>query len=172
MLSGQQLVQLQQAQAKLDHMIFTRHHTSREHTYGQRRLALMVELAELANVERTFKYWCRPRPCNRSQLVEEYVDALHFLLSISLDFKVDFSKTKVVNISDDPAVRRQSTPALFLTLFTNCQQLCSNTNLVGFWRLLRLFFRLAVSLRLPDDAIWQAYWTKHQINHQRQLMLY
>lgn len=90
MLTGSELVALQHAQQQLDKMIFGRHQLRRDQTRPQRSLALVVELAELANVERQFKYWSRSRPVDSHRLTEEYVDALHFLLSLSLDLAVDF----------------------------------------------------------------------------------
>lgn len=45
-------------------------------------LAFIVELGEFANELRTFKHWSK-KSGNKEKALEEYVDALHFLLSIT-----------------------------------------------------------------------------------------
>lgn len=44
-------------------------------------LALIVELAEVANEEKSFKYWKAQKDVNHDALLEEVVDVLHFILS-------------------------------------------------------------------------------------------
>lgn len=50
--------------------------------YLNRVVAFNVELAEYANEVRAFKFWSG-KECSREKALEEYVDALHFLLSIT-----------------------------------------------------------------------------------------
>lgn len=45
-------------------------------------LALQVEIAELANELRVFKYWSNKKDYSREKALEEYVDILHFFLSL------------------------------------------------------------------------------------------
>lgn len=47
-----------------------------------RLLALFAEVGELANATRCFKYWSKKGPESRERLLDEYVDILHFWLSI------------------------------------------------------------------------------------------
>lgn len=47
-------------------------------------LALQVELGELANEWRGFKHWSNDREPRRDRMLEEYVDCLHFFLSIAV----------------------------------------------------------------------------------------
>lgn len=46
-------------------------------------LALLVEIGEFANETRCFKHWSKKEPSPKDVQLEEYVDALHFLLSIT-----------------------------------------------------------------------------------------
>ncbi len=48
----------------------------------KRDLALTIELAELANETRCFKYWSSKGPSEREVILEEFVDSIHFLLSL------------------------------------------------------------------------------------------
>lgn len=47
-------------------------------------LALVVELAELANEEQSFKFWKQNKKVVRSKLIEEYVDVLFFWLQLGI----------------------------------------------------------------------------------------
>jgi len=46
-------------------------------------LALIVEIGEMANEIRCFKHWSKKPSSKRVIILEEYVDALHFFLSIA-----------------------------------------------------------------------------------------
>ncbi|RKJ02748.1 dUTPase, partial [Butyricicoccus sp. 1XD8-22] len=48
----------------------------------EKGLALTIELAELANETRCFKYWSSKGPSEREVILEEFVDSIHFLLSL------------------------------------------------------------------------------------------
>jgi dimeric dUTPase (all-alpha-NTP-PPase superfamily) len=48
----------------------------------ERLLALQVEVSELANATRCFKYWSQKESEPRERLLDEYADCLHFLLSV------------------------------------------------------------------------------------------
>lgn len=54
-------------------------------------LALQVEVSELANSIRSFKHWSSKGPEKKEVILEEYVDVLHFFLSIGnqLGFKTE-----------------------------------------------------------------------------------
>ncbi|MBM7869320.1 dimeric dUTPase (all-alpha-NTP-PPase superfamily) [Clostridium pascui] len=45
-------------------------------------LALQVEVSELANETRCFKHWSNKGPSSKDVILEEYVDILHFFLSV------------------------------------------------------------------------------------------
>ena len=47
-------------------------------------LALSVEISELANATRCFKHWSKKGSESKERLLDEYVDVLHFWLSIGL----------------------------------------------------------------------------------------
>lgn len=47
-----------------------------------RILALQVEVSEFANASRCFKYWSKKKAEPKERLLDEYVDILHFWLSI------------------------------------------------------------------------------------------
>src|SRR5690606_41193415 len=70
-------------QRELDERIWREHHLTGDY-FSERVLALQVEVAELANETRCFKYWSLKPPSERSKILEEYVDGIHFILSLGL----------------------------------------------------------------------------------------
>ena len=58
---------------------------------NDRITALFVEVGELANATRCFKYWSVKPSESRERLLDEYSDVFHFFLSIgnTLDFTVE-----------------------------------------------------------------------------------
>jgi len=53
--------------------------------FREKGLALFVELAELANETRSFKFWSTKGPSADDVILEEYVDSIHFLLSLGIE---------------------------------------------------------------------------------------
>ena len=164
-LGLKQLTQLQQAQQKLDQVIFQKHHQTRSATRSARILAFMVELAELANVHRGFKYWSHKRVVNRTLLLEEYVDALHFLLSLTIDLP---SSLITWSIETHTPQDLSSFTAYIFALFTDSLLLVQQFDCVVLHKILTLFLCLGSTLGFTSVAVVDAYWKKYHINQQRQ----
>ena len=47
------------------------------------KVALLVELAELANEAQFFKFWKQNKHIDKKKILEEYADCLHFALSLA-----------------------------------------------------------------------------------------
>ena len=69
----------------LDQKIRKEHGLERADLFNDKILALYVEVAELANETRCFKYWSHKPSSPREVILEEYVDGFHFLLSLGLE---------------------------------------------------------------------------------------
>jgi len=54
---------------------------------NDRILALFTEVGEFANATKCFKYWSNKPPESKERLLDEYVDILHFYLSIGNTMK-------------------------------------------------------------------------------------
>ena len=72
-------------QAELDNEIAINHDVTYESTRERRTLALFVEIGELANSTRCFKYWSNKGSEEMSRVMDEYADGLHFLVSLGID---------------------------------------------------------------------------------------
>ena len=46
-------------------------------------LAMFVEMGEMMNEIRTFKHWSDKLPSHHTVIIDEYVDVLHFFLSLA-----------------------------------------------------------------------------------------
>lgn len=71
-------------QKGLDERIEEEHKVTYDSTHYKRVLALLVELGEFSNETRCFKYWSLKAPSEKDVILEEYVDALHFFLSLGI----------------------------------------------------------------------------------------
>src|SRR5699024_12798011 len=94
-------------QQKLDDYISKNHQLDGENLLEERFLALLVETGELANETRCFKFWSKKEASTKEVILEEYVDNIHFLLSLGLHKGYTFSpletkqkaKQKNINIT-------------------------------------------------------------------------
>ena len=75
-------------QKELDGEIAASHGVTYESTFSRRVLALLTELGEFANETRCFKYWSFKGPSPKEKILGEYVDGLHFLLSLGIPLGV------------------------------------------------------------------------------------
>ncbi|MCR6096886.1 dUTP diphosphatase [Salipaludibacillus agaradhaerens] len=150
-------------------------------------LALQVELGELANEWRGFKFWSEdkePRtlgfgkmledgieiPCYVNPLLEEYVDCLHFILSIGLDLGKDESPEFELDIN----FKAYDVLGFFSECFAGTTEVnvClehHDENLGYFFEYtLQAFIRLGEKLGFTWEKVVQAYKEKNKINFERQ----
>ncbi len=80
------LTPLIEIQSRLDSQIFARFGLSYAKTAARRRFALVVELAELANELRFFKFWSRKPPAAAAAVLDEFADVLHFALTFAVQY--------------------------------------------------------------------------------------
>lgn len=98
------LTELFKKQAELDATIAENHHVSYATTRSRRIMALIVEIGELANATRCFKYWSNKGAEPKEIVLDEYADGLHFFLSLGVDIKTSktsYNRTKHLdNLTD------------------------------------------------------------------------
>ena len=201
------LNELFKLQAELDKRIVEKHNLQGQDLLPKKILALQVELGELANEWRGFKFWssdqeprtdavCEQcegygteyqdfevrgpygiehhsigfscRKCkgagyvNVNPLLEEYVDCLHFILSIGNDLGI-----KVTTVEE---VQRTDITFVFNELFDIVSRLRNIHILRGYeyiW-LLKEFINLSKMLGFTWEQVEQTYLEKNKINHERQ----
>lgn len=123
-------------------------------------LALQVELGELANeLPRTFKFWSNKKNDYKKALVE-YVDCLHFILSIGLE--IGHGKFK---FNPHYKIREEETANQFLNVMKYTTGLMEDDY---YSELLHSFVYLGESLGFTWEQIEHAYISKNEVNHDRQ----
>ena len=96
-----ELKELFAAQAKLDERIAHDHNVSYASTRDRRIMALIVEIGELANATRCFKYWSNKGSEDKEIVLDEYADGLHFFLSLGIDIKTSKDTYHITKHQED-----------------------------------------------------------------------
>jgi dimeric dUTPase (all-alpha-NTP-PPase superfamily) len=153
------LTEMSIMQAKLDEMILQNHGIKKEADLSEYKvLDLIDELAELMNKTRCHKYWTKKPPNSREDLLEEYVDGLHFTLSIGNDIEAP----TVHHLIE----KRKSLVEQFRTLFIVVNEIYTP---IGFTLFLAYFKGLGKLLGFDwQKDVVPAYYKKYEINIERQ----
>lgn len=168
------LNKLFELQAKLDERIYKEHPVQEgEDRLAKKILALQVELGELANCWRGFKYWSNDQePITKidigtsqysivNPLLEEYVDCLHFILSIGLE--LGFEKQTAHSFKNGNSILGN-----FHSIYSELSSLYYHRQMYNYQRALNLIIGLGELLGFTWQQIEQAYLKKNKINHERQ----
>lgn len=148
-------------QRELDFRIINQHNLNNEVLFSEKALALQVEIGELANETRCFKYWSNKGPSEKQTILEEYVDCLHFILSIGLDKSFD-NIVPQLNKVDNKLTEQ------FLDLFIDVNDflICSSKD--HYITLFEDFLSIGLNLDFSETEIEEAYLKKNNVNHERQ----
>lgn len=148
-------------QKGLDEYISKNHDLVHEELFDEVVLALLVELGELANETRCFKFWSNKARSESGIVLEEYVDNIHFLLSLGLSKGYEFSTitTKETDLTETEQ---------FLLVFDNCLKFYRETTKENYLALFQAYLQLAVLLGFSEAAIQTAYHEKNKVNYERQ----
>lgn len=182
------LTKLFQIQKELDRAIIEKKGLQGKDLLPERILALQVELGECANEWRGFKFWSKDQKARtkvfenvnlkcveKNPLLEEYVDCLHFVLSIgnALMEKFQFQINYELPLKILHSIPKQQ----FLTVFSRVSLIDgmyfaegndSKAHTNAYQGLVKEFFGLGTSLEFSWEEIEQAYLEKNKINHERQ----
>lgn len=147
----QKLFELQQA---LNDRIVAEHNLKGDSLLPKQLLALHVELGELANKTNCFKYWSNKGPSDKSIILEEYVDCLHFILTIGLH-----KKYSDIEISSTPS--EYNLIDQFLNLYIDVNDLLIASSKDHYITLFEDFLSLGVTLGFSENDIEEAYLIKN-----------
>lgn len=171
-------------QRALDEAIERNHPTERLDRIEKKFLALYTEIAECANEWRGFKFWSTNQEARtkvgmglscpgqwRNPLLEEYVDAIHFLLSLGLEFgfeKVDFQLEAKEYDEMGTRFKERTITRQFNGIYYTAAEFESNHDETDYIELVLAYLALGGMLGFTWEQIERAYFSKNQINHQRQ----
>lgn len=180
-----QLEQLFQIQQDLDRKIMDNHQLQGADLIPAKLLALKVELGELANETRCFKFWSLKPASEQAVILEEFVDGLHFIFSIGLDLGYDQKLSSDISadaveggeaqeqIENLPQGAQTKTKNRALDSFLEVyQQIASfqrSQSLEDYMKLFQQYVSLGCILGFQWEEIEQAYLDKNKVNHQRQV---
>lgn len=155
------LKKLYKKQKELDEQICKKHNVSYESTRTSRLIALLVEIGEFANETRVFKYWSMKGPSAKKVILEEYVDALHFYLSVGIGDN-NYLKT-IENLNINKPLNEK-----IMDVYTSIVEYSKNRTLSNYIHSFNLFFDLGKSIGFSEEDIMEAYNLKLKENHSRQ----
>jgi len=155
------LAKLFEMQRKLDAFIETNQEI-RTDVFMEKGLALLVELAELANETRCFKFWSTKGPSERHVILEEYVDSVHFLLSLGIEKGLD-------HLEEWPIGKQSgSLTELFILAQEEILYFLKNPELTPYRKVWELYNAIAEGLGFTNEEIILAYIQKNDKNYERQ----
>lgn len=155
------LEKLFQMQEELDHRIENQRDLASTSLLKKKVLALQVEIGELANETRCFKFWSSKEPSSKDKILEEYVDCLHFILSIGIE--KGYEVQAISTICSNTEVSDQ-----FLNLYVDINDLIICFSKDHYITLFEDFLTLGDSLGFTEEEIKEAYEQKNSVNHLRQ----
>lgn len=128
-----------------------------------RILALLTELGELANEVQSFKYWKNSKKIEREEMMEEYADGLHFLVSLALIEKQDnWDDVEIM-----PIVKFQDINEQFIYMFELVVNLKKNSSLDLVFEAIGAYLGIAHLLGMNDEDIQSSYDKKNKKNIER-----
>jgi dimeric dUTPase (all-alpha-NTP-PPase superfamily) len=156
----EKLFRMQQA---LDQHIEEKHELQDEDLFNRKVLALLVELGELANETRCFKFWSIKPSSEKDVILEEFVDGVHFILSLGIECGYQDLHCSLTNEPSELTVSEQ-----FLLIYEKVNIFKNTKSDVDFKNLLETYIQLGALLGITYEELEKAYFEKNEVNYQRQ----
>ncbi|WP_188453452.1 dUTP diphosphatase [Virgibacillus oceani] len=148
-------------QKQLDKYIENNQGVTGENLFEEKYLALLVELGELANETRCFKFWSSKPKSDQEVILAEYVDGVHFILSLGLD-KGHICHTKSSNATINTETEQ------FNHVFDMCAAYKHDPSQSNYEKMFNSYIQLGNLLGFDENAVYRAYIQKNEINYERQ----
>lgn len=104
----------------------------------------------------------------RNPLLEEYVDCLHFILSIGLELHIQDRYADEVNFNIGSRTKRTFPSDEFRNTFRKIAVFDMHWNEQDYMEVFTAFSTLGDALGFTEEEIEEAYFKKNEINHERQ----
>ncbi len=148
-------------QSELDRNIEKAHGVEKEDLTNRKLVALLVEIGEFANEIRPFKYWKKTMDINEDHIKEEFVDGIHFFLSLTLKA----GGSPVV----DPIIISEDQNIQLSKLFEETSKLNSNFNIKQLAKAFGIYMGMGKLVGLQETEIEKFYIEKNRVNYERVL---
>ena len=146
-------------QILLDNAIEKEHKVSKSETRDKKILALIVEIAEFANEVQIFKYWKKNKKIDKEKILEEFVDAIHFFVSLGYLFQID--------ALIEPKITSNDQTAQLLSIYSALGKLSEKPKKENLIEAFSLYMGIAKLLQITDEDILKSYERKNKINFER-----
>ena len=156
-----ELDELFKAQAQLDATIAENHNISYETTRHRRIMACYVEIGELANTTRCFKYWSNKGSEAEEIVLDEFADGLHFFLSLGVDIKTSKRSYNLTKHADNLTDQ-------FLEVYHRLDAFRKKQDDVSYIKAFQAFLNLLPLLKFRWVKLKDAYYKKLGVNYKRQ----
>lgn len=133
-----------------------------EDVFNKKGLALLVELSELANETRCFKFWSDKGSSERDVVLEEYVDSIHFLLSLGIEKNLQYIQVWPTEKRDGDLTK------LFISTSKAVHYFLDNPTIDYYKEVWIQYGAIAESLGFTNGEIIDAYISKNEKNYERQ----
>lgn len=153
--------ELYSMQKNLDNYIESQHNLSNKDLFQEKCLALLVELGELANETRCFKFWSTKPRSDKEVIQEEYVDGIHFMLSLGLEKGYQYT-AESIELTEKKESRQ------FNLVFAACNSFKQQPTERNYQSMFESYLQLGELLGFDEAAIQRAYFKKNEINYDRQ----
>lgn len=156
------LSKLFRMQRALDEYIEKEHGLQEADLFDKKVLALLVEIGELANETRCFKFWSVKKPSEHKVILEEFVDGVHFILSLGL--KLSFEKEAALAEKEAAGTITEQ----FLCVYEAIHLFKEEKSQEAYEQLLNDYFTLGRLLGFSAEEVEGAYVAKNEVNYERQ----
>jgi dimeric dUTPase (all-alpha-NTP-PPase superfamily) len=153
--------ELYNMQAKLDQYIQKNHKLENVNLFEDKILALLVEFGELANETKSFKFWSNKPPSEQAIILEEYVDGLHFILSLGIGTNIKFHSAEKMDCDD-------SLTNMFNDVFEQVIKFRKTPTKEVYYQLFNMYLHIGQALGFSELDVQQAYYNKNKVNFERQ----
>ncbi|ATZ21472.1 dUTP diphosphatase [Mesoplasma tabanidae] len=167
MIRNETLKWLSEQQNFLDNKIIEKHNLTLDHDMFRKKIiAFWVELGEYANEEKSFKYWKQGAPGGREVQLEEYIDGLHFIISLGNQIKYNFEVFNFIDSGYDNNID------CYFELIQDLTNLVNKPNDETFAKMFNSFLQIAKIQNYSEEELIKTYKAKHEKNQQRQVENY
>ena len=129
-------------------------------------LWFLVELSELANETKCFKYCSKQKPDDKNVQLEEYADGLHLILGLGISHGFD-DEVELSGV-DLSLYKKETVTKQFLFMYHVFMEFSFYRTLHWYQFIFKSYMALGEMLGFSVAEIVQSYIEKNKINHKRQ----
>lgn len=148
-------------QKELDKAICAKHNINHLEVKDKRIVALLVEVSEFANEYAPFKYWKVNKIIDRSKVLEEFVDGIHFFSSLAIE--VGLEENPIINSNIVSNDLTEQLLATFKAISNLSNELSKETLKEAF----SIYMGNARLLDISNQEIEEFYVNKNKVNYER-----